>query len=254
MNHSVDIDLPVRTVYDQWTQVEDFPLFMKHIKDVRQIDDVTSEWTASIYGITRTWRAKITEQTPDQRIAWTSIDGTKHGGVVTFHALSDTTTRVMLQMDMDPEGFVEKVVDWGGYMSDRSRKDLEQFKDFIENRGRATGAWRGEVQRHSASGLREREEALNHLSDSELTQRAEAAGIERPLDRDRNWLVSVLAHHEHEDEAADGRDHDDVERGRHSRDRDRDELDVRDRDEVDARDRDEVATRDDDRERDRIRR
>lgn len=220
MNHSVDIDLPVRTVYDQWTQFEDFPLFMKHIKDVRQVDDTTLEWTASIYGIKKSWTAEITEQTPDQRIAWTATDGTKNAGVVTFHALSDTTTRVMLQMEMDPQGFLEKVADWGGYMSDRSKKDLEQFKDFIENRGRATGAWRGEVERDSARDLHSHENQLRDLSDAELAQRAEACGIERPLDRPRDWLISAVAHQERSDE------HYDV-------DRDRDEdVDVRDRDEV----------------------
>ncbi|MBK5223797.1 MAG: SRPBCC family protein [Acidimicrobiia bacterium] len=199
MNHSVDIDLPVRTVYDQWTQFEDFPLFMKHVKDVRQTDETTLEWTAKISGIKRSWTAEITEQTPDQRIAWHSVDGTKHGGVVTFHALSDDTTRVMVQLDVDPEGFLEKVADWGGYVSDRSKKDLEQFKDFIESRGRATGAWRGDVERDSMHDLHSREESLRDLSDAELAARAEACGVERPLDRPRDWIVSAVAHQEHEE-------------------------------------------------------
>ncbi|QGG96373.1 SRPBCC family protein [Actinomarinicola tropica] len=246
MNHSVDIDLPVRTVYDQWTQFEDFPLFMKHVKDVRQVDDTTLEWTVSIYGIKRSWTAEITEQTPDQRVAWTAVDGTKNAGVVTFHALSDDRTRVMLQMEMDPDGFLESVADWGGYMSDRSRKDLEQFKDFIENRGRATGAWRGEVERDSARDLHHHEEELRQLSDADLARRAEAAGIERPLDRPREWIVSAVAHQERGDDRygtqhdeGDERTHDwgrDEADGRHLRtdedaERDRD-IDVRDRDEA----------------------
>ena len=200
MLHEIEIDLPVRTVYDQWTQFEDFPLFMAHIVDVRQLDDTHTEWKAKIYGIKREWRAEITEQTPDQRVAWTSTDGTKHAGVVTFHALSDDRTKVVLQMEMDSEGFLEKVADWGGYVSDRSKKDLERFKDFVESRGKATGAWRGTVERDSMRDLHSRERELDGLSDAELAQRAEQAGIERPLDRERDWLVSALARH-HSDNA-----------------------------------------------------
>ena len=198
MLHEIEIDLPVRTVYDQWTQFEDFPLFMAHIVDVRQLDDTHNEWKAKIYGIKREWRAEITEQTPDQRVAWTSTDGTKHAGVVTFHALSDDRTKVVLQMEMDSEGFLEKVADWGGYVSDRSKKDLERFKDFVESRGKATGAWRGTVERDSMRDLHSRERELDQLSDAELAQRAEQAGIERPLDRERDWLVSALARHHHD--------------------------------------------------------
>ena len=198
MNHSVDIDLPVRTVYNQWTQFEDFPLFMKNVKDIRQVDDTHMEWTVGISGVTRVFTTEITEQTPDQRIAWTTIDGPHQSGVVTFHALSDTTTRVMLQMEMEPEGFVEKVADWGGYVSDRTKKDLDQFKDFIENRGRSTGEWRGTIERDSMRQLHARENELIDLSDSDLATRAEAVGIDRPMDRDRDWLVSAVAHKETE--------------------------------------------------------
>lgn len=198
MLHEIEIDLPVRTVYDQWTQFEDFPLFMAHIVDVRQLDDTHTEWKAKIYGIKREWRAEITEQTPDQRVAWTSTDGTKHAGVVTFHALSDDRTKVVLQMEVDSEGFLEKVADWGGYVSDRSKKDLERFKDFVESRGKSTGAWRGTVERDSMRDLHKRERELDDLSDAELARRAEEAGIERPLDRERDWLVSALARHHHD--------------------------------------------------------
>jgi hypothetical protein len=224
MIHEIDIDLPVRTVYDQWTQFEDFPLFMKHVVDVRQVDDTHLHWKAKISGVTREWGSEITEQTPDQRIAWTATDGTKNAGVVTFHALSDTKTRVVLQLEADPQGFVEKVADWGGYISDRSKKDLEAFRDFIENRGRATGAWRGTVERDSMRDLHAREDELRDLDDAELARRAEAAGIERPIDRNRDWLVSALARH-------DDRDND-----RHGDDRDRDD---RDRDDRTDSDRDE---------------
>ena len=209
MMHDIEIDLPVRTVYDQWTQFEDFPLFMGHVVDVRQLDDTHTHWKAKIYGITKEWQAEITEQTPDQRVAWTSTDGTKHAGVVTFHALSDDRTKVVLQMDMDPHGFLEHVADWGGYVSDRSKKDLERFKDFVESRGKATGAWRGTVERDSMRNLHNRERELEKLSDAELAKRAEESGIERPLDRDRGWLVSALARH-HDDHG--DRDHEDREK------------------------------------------
>lgn len=193
MMHEIEIELPVRTVYDQWTQFEDFPLFMGHVIDVRQLDDTTTEWTAKIFGVKRTWRSEITEQTPDHRVAWTALDGTKHSGVVTFHALSDDRTKVVLQLEMDPEGFLEHVADWGGYVSDRSKKDLENFKDFVESRGKSTGAWRGTVERDSMRDLHEREREFDELSDAELARRAEAAGIERPIDRERDWLVRALA-------------------------------------------------------------
>jgi uncharacterized membrane protein len=198
MKHEIDIDVPVRTVYDQWTQFEDFPIFMKHIVDVRQLDDTTVLWKAKISGITREWKAQITEQTPDQRVAWAATDGTDNAGVVTFHALDDDHTRVLLQMDVDPQGFLESVADWGGYISDRTKKDLEAFKDFVEARGKATGAWRGTVTRDSLHDLHAHEEKLRGLDDAELARRAEAAGIERPLDRERDWLVSALGRHDYD--------------------------------------------------------
>ena len=196
MIHEIDIDLPVSTVYNQWTQFEDFPLFMKHVVDVRQIDDTHLHWKAKISGVSREWTAEITEQTPDQRIAWTATDGTKNAGVVTFHALNDDTTRVVLQLETDPQGFLEHVADWGGYISDRSKKDMDAFKDFVESRGKSTGAWRGTVERDSMRDLHKREEDLRELDDAELARRAQEAGLERPLDRNRDWLVSALARHD----------------------------------------------------------
>ena len=198
-SHEIEIDLPVRTVYDQWTQFEDFPLFMKHIVDVQQLDDTNVLWKAKISGISREWKAEITEQTPDQRVAWTSTDGTKNAGVVTFHPLADDRTRMVLQIDVDPEGFLEKVADWGGYITDRTGKDLEDFKDFVEARGKATGAWRGTVERDSMRGLHGLIDEYSRLDDAELTERAEKIGVERPLDRSRDWLVHALARHEYDE-------------------------------------------------------
>lgn len=198
MISETEIDLPVRTVYDQWTQFEDFPLFMKYVDDIRQVDDRTLEWHASILGVKRDWTAEITEQTPDQRIAWAASDGTKNAGVVTFHALSDDRTKVVLQLEIDPEGFLESVADWGGVAKDRAAKDLEIFKDFIESRGKSTGAWRGTIERDSMRELHNRERELESIDDSELASRAEQAGIPRPLERNRDWLVAALARHEND--------------------------------------------------------
>lgn len=198
-NHEIELDLPVRTVYDQWTQFEDFPLFMKHIVDVQQLDDTHVLWSAKISGVSREWKAEITEQTPDQRVAWTATDGTKNSGVVTFHALSDNRTKLVLQMEIDPQGFLEKIADWGGYISDRTSSDLENFKDFVEARGKATGAWRGTVERDSMRGLHALTEEYKALDDTELARRAEAAGIARPLDRSRDWLVHALARNEYDE-------------------------------------------------------
>jgi uncharacterized membrane protein len=143
---TVDVDVPVRTAYDQWTQFESFPMFMEGVEKVEQLDDTTLRWTAEIAGQKRTWKAKITEQAPDQRIAWTSVDGARNAGVVTFHRLDDNKTRVTLQLDVDPEGPVENIGDALGFVQRRAKGDMERFKEFIESRGTETGAWRGTVK------------------------------------------------------------------------------------------------------------
>jgi uncharacterized membrane protein len=144
---SIDVDVPVRTAYNQWTQFEEFPRFMEGVEAVRQLDDKRLHWTATVGGKTKQWDAEITEQRPDERIAWRSRSGANNAGVVTFHRLSDSTTRVMLQLEYDPEGVVENVGDAVGVVSARVKGDLERFKEFIESRGRETGAWRGEIDR-----------------------------------------------------------------------------------------------------------
>ncbi len=143
---SIDVRVPVRTAYDQWTQFEDFPRFMEGVKRVDQIDDTRLHWVAKVAGMEKEWDAKITEQTPDQRIAWTATSGAPNGGVVTFHRLDDSTTRVTVQMDIEPEGPIEKVGAAVGLPANQVKGDLERFKKFIESRGSETGAWRGEVK------------------------------------------------------------------------------------------------------------
>ena len=142
---SIEVNVPVRTAYNQWTQFEEFPRFMEGVKEVNQLDDTRLHWKAEIGGQEKEWDAEIVEQTPDQRIAWTSRGGATNGGVVTFHRLSDATSRVMLQMRYDPQGFLENAGDALGMVSLRIQGDLERFKEFIEHRGHETGSWRGQV-------------------------------------------------------------------------------------------------------------
>ncbi len=149
---AIDVDVPVRVAYDQWTQFEEFPRFMEAVEKVEQLDDTTLRWTANIAGVTKTWTAKITEQEPDQRIAWTSIEGAQNAGVVTFHRLDDQKTRVTLQLDVEPEGPVESAGDALGFVQRQAKGDLERFKKFIEQQGVASGAWRGEVQQDDVTG------------------------------------------------------------------------------------------------------
>jgi uncharacterized membrane protein len=142
---AIDVQVPVRTAYDQWTQFETFPSFMEGVKSVRQLDDQTVHWVAEVAGKQKEWDAKITEQTPDERIAWTAVDGAHNAGVVTFHRIDDGRSRVTLQLDVDPEGPVETVGDALGLVKNRVKGDMERFKEFIEHRGGQTGAWRGEI-------------------------------------------------------------------------------------------------------------
>jgi uncharacterized membrane protein len=143
---SVDVEVPVRTAYNQWTQFEEFPRFMEGVERVHQLDDTHLHWVASVGGKRKEWNARITEQLPDERVAWTSEAGTRNAGVVTFHRLSPDKTRIMLQLEYEPDDIVESVGDKLGFMTMRVNGDLQRFKAFIESRGSETGAWRGEVR------------------------------------------------------------------------------------------------------------
>ena len=146
IEQSIDVNVPVRTAYNQWTQFEEFPQFMEGVLEVKQLDDKRMHWRANIAGKEEEWDAVITEQEPDMRVAWTNTTGARNAGVVTFHRLGDSKTRVMLQLDYDPQGVVENVGDALGFVSRRVKGDLERFKTFIESRGNETGAWRGEIK------------------------------------------------------------------------------------------------------------
>src|SRR3954454_12941857 len=125
---SIDVQAPLREVYDQWTQFEEFPNFMEGVEAVTQLDDHRLHWVASIAGVRREWDAVISEQHPDERVAWSTTDGTANAGVVTFHRIDDHTTRVMLQLDFEPDGVVEQAGDKLGVVRRWAEGDLERFK------------------------------------------------------------------------------------------------------------------------------
>ncbi|MEH3032802.1 MAG: SRPBCC family protein [Aeromicrobium erythreum] len=146
ITESVDVDVDIRSAYDQWTQFETFPEFMSGVDVVEQIDDTHLHWKVSVGPVTREFDATITDQEPDRKVAWRSDDGPEHAGEVTFEKLSDDRTRVTTAMTIDPDGFLETVGDKTGLLRARVEGDLLRFKDFIEARnGQETGAWRGEV-------------------------------------------------------------------------------------------------------------
>jgi uncharacterized membrane protein len=142
---SIDVDVPVSTAYNQWTQFESFPKFMEGVERIEQTSPTTTHWVTRIAGVQREFDAEITEQHPDERVAWTTTNGTHQSGVVTFHRISDATTRVTLQLDHDPQGVVEVVGDALGIVQRRIKGDLAKFKSYIEARGHEDGAWRGDV-------------------------------------------------------------------------------------------------------------
>ena len=152
IEQSIEVNVPVRTAYDQWTQFEKFPSFMEGVEEVRQIDDTHLHWVAEIGGEREEWDAEITEQHPDHRIAWTSTGGKGNAGVVTFHRLDDDRSKIMLQLDWESEGMKEKVGALLGQDDRQVKGDLERFKELIEGRGTASGAWRGEVEHDDLKG------------------------------------------------------------------------------------------------------
>jgi uncharacterized membrane protein len=146
IEESIDVQVPVSTAYNQWTQFEEFPQFMDGVRQVRQQDDTHLHWVAEIGGKEHEWDAEITEQRPDERVAWKAVEGKGNAGVVTFHRLSDEETRVTVQMDYETEGLMETLGSALGSDDRRVRGDLERFKELVESRGRESGAWRGEVE------------------------------------------------------------------------------------------------------------
>ena len=142
---SVDVDVDLSTAYNQWTQFETFPQFMEGVEDVQQITDTELHWVTKVGPVVREFDAVITEQVPDELIAWESVSGPHHQGRVTFRKLDEDETEITAEMNIDPNGFVENVGDKAGIIDARVEGDLMRFKSFIENRGMETGAWRGYV-------------------------------------------------------------------------------------------------------------
>lgn len=146
VKESVDVDVPLGAVYNQWTLFEEFPRFMEGVDSVTQVDDRHNHWRTSIGGVTREFDTEIVDQLPDERIAWRTVDGeTRQQGVVTFQRLDDQHTRVNMAIDFRPEGMVEKAGDALGVVDRRVKGDLRRFKDFIEGQGREEGGWRGRI-------------------------------------------------------------------------------------------------------------
>lgn len=156
---SIEVEVPVRTAYNQWTQFEEFPRFMKGVKSVEQLDDKRLHWRAEIAGKDVEWTAEITHQEPDRHIGWRSTAGAGNAGSVKFETLGASRTKVTLRLDYEPEGAVEKTGSALGIVKERVDGDLSRFKEFIERRGSETGSWRGEIHggdvRPDGSGARQ---------------------------------------------------------------------------------------------------
>src|SRR6188472_2670532 len=146
IDESIEVAVPVKTAYNQWTQFEEFPLFMEGVDDVRQEDDTRLHWVATIGGRSAEWDAKILEQHPDRQISWISEDGKKTRGTVSFEPLGESRTLIRLSMSYKTEGPIEQLGSAAGLDKQRIKGDLERFKELVESRGEESGAWRGEIQ------------------------------------------------------------------------------------------------------------
>jgi uncharacterized membrane protein len=146
IQESIEVNVPVQTAYNQWTQFEEFPKFMEGIESVRQLDDTHLRWKAEVGGKKREWNAEIVEQLPDKTIAWRATEGNGPDGVVTFEPVGADKTKVTVEMSYETEGLVEELGSKLGADSRQVKGDLERFKELIESRGVESGAWRGEVR------------------------------------------------------------------------------------------------------------
>jgi uncharacterized membrane protein len=146
VEESIEVNVPVSVAYNQWTQFEEFPQFMEGVESVTQVDDTHLHWVAEIGGKRHEWEAEITEQKPDQRIAWRALDGHYNSGVVTFQPINEAATRVNVVMEHETEGLTETLGSAFGVDSRRVKEELQRFKELVESRGAETGAWRGEVE------------------------------------------------------------------------------------------------------------
>ena len=179
VDKSIEVNLPVRTVYNQWTQFEDFPQFMNGVTSVTQLGDERMQWVAEIAGVKRQWEARVLEQVPDQKVSWAATEGATNAGQVTFEDLGGRT-RVHLFLEYEPEGLVEKVGDKLNVVENQAEGDLDRFKAFVESEGYATGAWRGTVQSSGHVGTPGVEHAAESRGDegkAGVSGKAVAAGV-----------------------------------------------------------------------------
>lgn len=177
---TVVVDVPLSTVYNQWTQFEDFPQFMNGIKSVTQLGDDRMDWVAEIGGVRRQWQARVVEQVPDRRVAWAATEGATNAGAVTFRDAGNGSTEVHLVLEYEPEGLVEKLGDKLNVVENQAEGDLERFKKFIEDEGYATGAWRGTVTAGAPAGTPGVEDAAASRGDdgkAGISGKAVAAGV-----------------------------------------------------------------------------
>ncbi len=147
VQETIELDVPVQTAYNQWTQFEEFPQFMEHVDEVRQLDEKNLRWKITVAGETEEFDAEITEQSPDTRIAWKSTSGRPNGGAVDFHPLPGDRSQIVVSMDAEPQGLKEHAADALGIAGRQVRGDMERFKELIEGRAKESGAWRGEIER-----------------------------------------------------------------------------------------------------------
>jgi uncharacterized membrane protein len=145
IRESIEVNVPVQTAYNQWTQFEEFPQFMEGVESVKQLDDTHLLWNAEIGGNRREWRAEIVEQKPDKKIAWRAENDNGPNGIVEFEPLGEEKTLVNVEIAYEPEGLTEQLGSKVGYDSRQVKNDVERFKNLIESRGVESGAWRGEV-------------------------------------------------------------------------------------------------------------
>ncbi|WP_409330676.1 SRPBCC family protein [Trujillonella humicola] len=163
---SMQVDVPLRTAYDQWTQFEDFPAFMGGVREVRQVDDAHLHWVAEIGGVRREWDATVLEQVPDSKVAWAATSGATNAGAVRFEPAGPGSTIVHLELEYEPEGLVEKAGDALGIVERQVRSDLERFKALVESEGYASGAWRGAINEHLDVGTPGADAAVGSHGDS----------------------------------------------------------------------------------------
>jgi uncharacterized protein (TIGR02271 family) len=175
--HSIEVDAPLRAVYNQWTQFEEFPRFMDGIEQVRQEGEKRLFWRARIGGQVKEWEAEITNQIPDERVAWESVDGSPNSGTVIFQSISPGRTKITATIEYEPEGLLEKTGDALGIPSGRMQADLERFRNFMEEKGGETGGWRGEIRNDETTYSRSMAQAEPGHEEREDRERNTEPGV-----------------------------------------------------------------------------